>query len=358
MLSTLTRGQTAGLGELMALNLYLNNRYGTVFMHKVPVTSVASTVDYEVARRHARRVHDTILGKLRAYLTMWCGDRDMVTQYRLKYVGATHATVLHEMAKNTDDTDGLIRDLNVQLIGGPSDLDFSPKRIVLADYVDRLVSLRPMPDELLADIKSKTFEVSYEFDPPAVSEYHGHVFRAIYACFYWTTISHLRLAVRVVDELEKLDTPGQWARFAINFVKFIRALIIFNVNRSRFATALPPTASANLTELLSFFSRACAKSRNEPLDRVIRSSRPAIRTFADLLSADMETVTSLAANAPARYLDGADYATASKLMRSNYRSFARLVSATCGFGDDLTNAVKLKRLMPYMSDVVDLTTDA
>jgi len=156
MLTILSHGETGGLGELMALNLYLNNVYKTVFLQKIPLEQVRSSVDIEIARKHIRDVHMMLLDKLYTYWDTWCSDKDIVTQYRLKYKNYEFIVILDEMNKNIEDAEELMRSLNVS--DNVVDLDFDPKRIALTDFVNHLVSNTPMPNELLIDFQLKSFE--------------------------------------------------------------------------------------------------------------------------------------------------------------------------------------------------------
>jgi len=353
MLSALAHGETGRLGELMALNMYLNNEYGTVLMYKAPTEPVASSTDWEVARERSRRAHAAILDKLRTMWGTWCGDKDVVAQYRHKHAGDAHATVLDAMAANADEADRLIRDLNVTAAAG---LDFEPRRIALTDFVDGLVATGSMPDAVLDNLRLQRFETSYAFDPLAVRAYHGHVFRAVYACFYWTTIVHLQLAVRVIDALphDGLEETAGW-RFFVNFVKFVRPLTVFDMNRLLFPTVLSPEASVNLTALLSFLLDVYRSAKNSTPGHALLSAVPRVREFVDLLRADMQTLLDAQAPPPPSddRFDHMSHETACALMRSNYHAFARLASATSRFKEDRKNAIRLKKFMPFLSEVVD-----
>jgi len=199
MLTILSHGETGGLGEFMALNLYLNNVYDTVFLQNIPLEQVRSSVDVDIARKHMGDIHMMLLDKMYTYWDTWCSDKDIVTQYRLKYKNDEFIVILDEMNKNIEDADELMRGLNVS--DNVVDLDFDPKRIALTDFVNHLVSNIPMPNDLLIDLQLKSFEASFEFNPQAMYAYHKSVFRTIYICFYWTTITHLKLGIQFIDEM-------------------------------------------------------------------------------------------------------------------------------------------------------------
>lgn len=351
VLATIGHGETGALGELMAMNLYLNNKFGTVLMHKIPAEPVASWADFQVARKRMRAVHGMILEKLYAFWDTWCSDRDIVTQYRRKYRDGDHVAVLREMATNVRETDDLVRGLNVS-DHDVVDLDFDPNRIALTDYVAAIVSSRSMPDELSADVQLRSFEASYQFDPRELRAYHAFVFRSVYACFYWTTVTQLRLAARIVEQMKEHGTVQENRMgFVVNLAKFLRPLTVFDVNRNRFALDLSPAASGNLTALVSYLSRLYRALRRGCSAELILSSGTEARHFADLLSADMETLLNV--EGPADYFENYDYDAAVKLVETNYQAFARLVSTTSGFKEDRVNLMKLKKYLFFLADVAE-----
>lgn len=350
ILATVGHGETGPLGELMALNLYLNNRYGSVLMHKIPAEPVASWTDFEVARNRMRAVHRDILGKLYAFWDTWCGDRDIVSQYRRKYAGGGHAAVLREMDNNVRETDDLVRGLNVS--DDVVDLDFDPRRVALTDYAAAIVSSGSMPDRLLADVRLRSFEASYQFDPRELRGYHAFVFRSVYACFYWTAVTQLRLAARIVERMKERGTVGEnRTGFVANLARFARPLTVFDVNRSQFALGLSARASENLTGLVSYLWRLYRAARRGCTVELIVSSGTAARDFADSLSADMGTL--LDAEGPADRFENYDYDAAVKLFETNHRALARLVSAASGFKEDRANLMKLKKYLFYLADVAE-----
>ncbi|XP_060841650.1 uncharacterized protein LOC132922251 [Rhopalosiphum padi] len=355
MLSILSHGETEGLGELMALNLYLNNVYDTVFIQKIPIEPVMSSVDLEIAKEHIRKVHSMILDKLYTFWDTWCSDKDIVTQFRLKYKNDEYIVILDEMNKNIEETDDFIHSLNVS--DNVVDLDFDPERIALTGFVNHLISNTPMPNEFLVDLKLKSFEATYEFNPHAMYAYHKSVFKAIYICFYWTTITHLKLGIQFIDEIENYEVTKYQTSFIINFVKYIRPLAVFNINRSQFALQLSTEASKNLNSLISFLLKYFGDLSNTNLKEVILLSRLEIQKIVNLLSADMESMLNM--KAPDNYYyDAISYENVLKLMRSNYRAFNRLVLATSGFKEDRMNVIKLKKCFFYLSEAIEFDSDS
>lgn len=350
MMSILSHGETGGLGEFMALNLYLDNVYDTVFLHKIQAEQVASSVDVEIAGKHIGDVHKMLLDKFYTFWDTWCSDKDIVTQYRLKYKNDEFIVILDEMNKNIEDADELMRSLNVS--DNVVDLDFDPKKIALTDFVNHLVSNVPMPNELLVDLKLKSFEASFEFNPQAMYAYHKSIFRTIYMCFYWTTITHLKLGIQFIDEIENYEVTNHNMGFIVNFFKYLRPLTIFNVHRSQFPLKMSPEASSNLNDLLFFLLKCFDDLKNTNSKDLILSSRKEIQRFASLFSADMETMLNM--KAPANYyFDTISYEKSLKLMKSNYRVFTRLVLATCSFKEDRLNVIKLKKFFFFLSEAVE-----
>jgi len=351
MLSILSHGETGGLGELMALNLYLNNVHNTVFLYKIPVEQdVMSSVDLEIAKKNMKDVHVMLLDKLYTFWDTWCSEKDIVTQYRLRYQNDEYIVILDEMNKNIEDADELMRSLNVS--DNVVDLDFDPKKIALTDFVNHLVSNIPMPNELVVDLKLKSFEASFEFNPHAMYEYHKSVFKTIYTCFYWTTITHLKLGIQFIDEVENYEVTYNRMSFIVNFIKYLRPLMLFNTQRSQFPVKLSPEASANLTSLISFLLKLFVDLRNSNSMDVILSSRLEIQKFAKLLSADMETMLNVKAPDD-YYFYGISYEKTLKLMKSNYQVFSHLVLATSGFKEDRMNVIKLKKFFFFLSEAVE-----
>ncbi|XP_025202411.1 uncharacterized protein LOC112599638 [Melanaphis sacchari] len=354
MLSILSHGETKGFGELMALNLYLNNVYNTVFIQKIPVEPVMSSVDLEIAKKHIEKVHSMILDKLYTFWDTWCSDKDIVTQYRLKYNNDDYIVLLDEMNKNIEDTDDFIHSLNVS--DNVVDLDFDPKRIALTGFVNHLITHIPMPNEFLIDLKLKSFEATYEFNPRAMYTYHESVFKTLYIYFYWTTITHLKLGIQFIDEMENYELEKYQRSFTKNFIRYIRPLSVFNISRLQFPLILSSKASKNLTSLLSFFLKYFDDLKNTNLKDVILLSRLEIQKFINVLSADMETMLNM--KAPANYyFDSISYENVLKLMQSNYRVFNRLVLAVSGFKEDRMNVIKLKKCFFYLSEAIDFESD-
>lgn len=334
MLSTLAHGETGGLGELMAVNLYLNNGLGTVLMHKVPVEPVSNAADYRVAARRMRDVHAMLLDKMYAFWDTWCGDRDVVAQYRAKYRREPFVAVLDEMNRNRNEADELLRGLNVSSGGAPLDVD--PGRIALAEYARDVVSSRSMPGPVLDGLRLRSFEASYQFDPSRLRAYHKSLFRDVYACVYWATVTHLKLADRIA-------AAGPGRLDAAEFAGYARPLTVFNVNRYAFVGRLPPKASINLIALASFLSNVLYGGADVSPARV--------RWFVDLLTADMAAALDM--TVPDAYFDGLSTDGALTLMRSNHKAFARLVAAASGHREDRANVVKLKKFFYFLSDAVD-----
>lgn len=351
MLTILAHGETGGLGELMAMNLYLNNVYNTVFLQKIPVDQVTSSVDVDISRKHMGDVHMMLLDKLYTYWDTWCSDKDIVTQYRLKYKNDEFIVILDEMNKNIEDADELMRSLNVS--DNVVDLDFDPKRIALIDFVNHLVSHIPMPNELLIDLKLKSFEASFEFNPQAMYSYHKSIFRTIYICFYWTTITHLKLGIQFINEMENYENINKYRMsFIVNFIKYLRPLTMFNIHRSQFPLKLSTEASDNLTSLIFFLLKFFDDLRNKNVKDMILLSRLEIQKFVSLLSADMETMLNM--KAPENYyFDTISCEKVLQLMKSNYRVFTRLVLATSGFKEDRMNVIKLKKFFFFLSEAVE-----
>lgn len=349
MLSTLGHGEIGGLGELMALNLYLNNVYETVFLYKVPVEPLTSQIDFEIARKHMRNVHFAIVDKLYTFWNTWCGDRDIVTQYRVRFKNKDFLVLLDEMNRNTEDANEFVRSLNVS--SHFVDLDMDPKRIALTNFVGGLISNKSMPDPMLLDLQLKSFRTTFEFSPRAMQRYLDDVFGYVYTCFYWTTIAHLRLGIQFVNEIEKYEVDYYGGKFLVNFVKFIKPLTVFDVNRQYFATRMPAVASDNLAGLREFLWKFYEDSKQGDLNQLILRSRLEMQKFNELLSADMETVTNKPAPA-GFYFDNISYESTLKMMRTNYRAFGRLALATSGYMYDLINVRKLKSFMFFLSEAV------
>lgn len=348
MLSILAHGELGGLAELMALNLYLNNKFGTVLIHKIPVEPITSSDDFAVAKRHMQKTHSMILDKLYTFWNTWCSDINVVEQYRYKYKDSAFVELISEMEKNTKDSDDFIRELNVS--DHVVDLDFDPKRITLTDFVNHIISSRSMPTDILGDMQLKSFEISYEFNPHAVYEYQTSVFRTIYTCFYWMTITHLKLSVRLIDNIEQHGIKYCHTRFIVNFVRYVRPLAVFDINQFLFVPMLSSDAANNVTRLLAFLLNIYQSARNTYSKNWILSSRPAIQKFVDLLSTDMKTMLNM--EVPDIYFDNLSYENTLKLMQSNYQAFARLVAATSGFKEDRINVIKLKKFAFFSSEAI------
>lgn len=351
VLNILAHGEIGGLGELMAIHLYLNNQYNTVFMYKIPVEPIMTQTDFEIAQNHMRNVHNMILEKLYTFWDTWCSDKDIITQYRLKYKNEEFIVILDEMAKNINETGDLVRDLNVS-DNTVIDLDFAPKKIILTDFVNGIISKRSMPDELLLYIKLKSFESSYEFNPQSVYDNHKSVFNIIYICFYWTTITHLKLGVRIMDDFEQNGTSDyHLAKFKKHFIKFMKPLSVFHMNRSQYISKLLPEAWRNIDILISFLLQLYYDLRNAASLNEAISSKPIIQEFIQILTADMVTASNL--EFPDNYFSKMNCEKALKLMKSNYQAFARLVSATSDFKEDQMNATKLKKFLFFLSEAIE-----
>lgn len=348
VLSTLAHGETGGLGELMAINLYLNNKYGTVFLHKIPVEPMTSSVDLKVARDHMHDVHDMILDKLYTFWDVWCSDKNVVKQYRIKYKDNEYAVILDEMNRNMVEANDLVRSLSVS--GNIKDfIDFDPRKIALTDFVNGLVSATSMPDELIVDLQLKSFRASFEFNPRLVHEYHNDVFKKIYTCFYWSTITHLKLAVRILNEFDRQKWFDNRIR---SLVYIIRPLTVFNINQMEFKPRLSSTASKNIMKLIAFLLNIHHKLRNSTsIKEIILPSKPEIQTFIHLLSTDMETTLNM--KVPDNYYGHMSYERSFIVMQLNYQSFTRLVAATSGCKDDRKNLIKLKKSLLFLSEAID-----
>lgn len=349
MLSTLAHGEQGGLAELMALNLYLNNKYNTVFLYKIPAEPITSSDDFAVAKEHMRQIHSMILDKLYTFWDTWCSDSDVVAQYQNKYKNAAFILLISEMYKNTRDSEDLVRSLNVS--DNVVDLDFDPERIALTDFVSHLISNRSMPAELLTEMQLKLFQTSYEFNPHAVYEYQMSVFRHIYTCFYWMTITHLKLGVQLIDNIEQRGIKDYRVTFIANFVRYTRPLTVFDLNRLHFVLAMSPQAATNLRRLLAFLLQINRNLRDTHSSNGIPSLKPVILKFIDLLSTDMQNMLKM--TVPNSYFDDLSYENTLKLMQSNHQAFACLVSSTCRFKEDQTNAIKLKKFMLFLSEAVE-----
>lgn len=140
--------------------------------------------------------------------------------------------------------------------------------------------------------------------------------------------------------------------FIVNFIKYLRPLAVFNINRSQFPLQLSPEASGNVTSLLSFFLKFFDDLKNTNLKDVILLSRLEIQKFVSLLYADMEIMLNMKAPEN-QYFDTISYEKALKLMKLNYRVFSRLVLATSGFKEDRMNVIKLKKCFFFLTEAVE-----
>lgn len=351
MLIFLAHGEIGGLGELMAMNLYLNNQYNTVFMHKIPIESIVTKNDFEIAQKRIRNVHNMILGKLYSFWDTWCSDNDVVTQYRLKYKNVEFIVILDEMDKNIKEADDLIHDLKVSN-NTIIDINFDPKKITLTDFINNIILKSPMPNELLLDIKWNSFVSSYEFNPQSVYDNHKSIFNTIYICFYWTTITHLKLGVKVMDDFEQNGINiYHLAKFKNLFIKFMKPLSVFHTNRSQYISKLLPEAWRIIDMLISFLLQLHYDLMNATNSSEVISTRPIIQKFIENLTADMVTISNI--EPPSDYFNKINYKEALKLMKSNYQAFARLVSSTTDFKEDQINAVKLKKFLFFISEAVE-----
>lgn len=348
MLNVLAHGETGGIGELMALNLYLNNVFGTVLMYKVPTGPIASSEDFEIAKNRSREIHRMVVEKLNTFWGTWCSDKDIVMQYRSKYANGRFAIILDEIDKNIDETSGFIRRLNVS--GNVVDVDFDPYRILLTRFVDGLISEKSMPDGLLKEIQMNAFRASFEFNPQALYvNHHNSLFRSIHTVFYWTTITHLNSAVRFIDGIERFGVDSHNTRFTVDFVKFVRPLLVFDINQVDSLPQLPREASVNIGTLVSYLLKLYYDLKRGPSKRaILMSARPEIQKFARLLNTDMEKLFN--AKVPDYYFEKLSYDGALELMQSNYQAFARLVSATSDYKEDRRNMNKIKRFFYFLSE--------
>lgn len=338
------------LGELMALNLYLNNRYGTVLMHRVPAEPLTGAADLAVARERARLVHRKIADRLSAFWSRWCSDRDVDRQYRRKYDGDTFVSVHAATLRNTADADALLSSLYIS--GGDSGggVDLDPGRIALTDYADGLIAGGSMPVPVLADLRLRAFEASYEFDPRALARYHRQLFRSVSACFYWTAVVYLRLGVRILDLLrDDGDLAVNRNCLLTNVARFVRPLAVFvdivgTVPAAAGDDDLPPPE--HLGRLLAYSARLYRTLRDEYTVPAVLAAREPIAGFADLLSADMEASLGVQAPAADAFAEhGRD--AAAELFESNYRALVRLVSAASRYRDDRVNLSNAAGYMSY-----------
>lgn len=351
MLSVLAHGEMGGIGELMALNLYLNNIYGTVLLHKIPVKNILSLEDFEIVKRQSRNDQNMILGKLYTFWDTWCSSADIVTQYRFKYANKPYEIVLDEIGKNVESTNELISSLHVPDNG--VFLDFDPRKILLNDYVTDLISYKSMPDELLDDLQLKSFEGSFEFNPNVLlNKYHRSVFANIYTVFYWTTITHLKLGVRFIDEIERFGVEDFDMRFMIQFIEIVQPLTVFAKNQYEFTPRLPPKASMNIKKLIVLLRNLYGDLRetHSKMNEVFLIVRPEIQKYEKLLSADMKMVLNM--EVPSHYYNNLGYNAALNLMKSNYQALARLVSATSGHKEDRMNLSKIKKFFYFLSEAI------
>lgn len=340
------------LGELMALNLYLNNRYGTVLMHRLPAEPVTGAADLAVARERARLVHRAIADRLSAFWSRWCSDRNIVRQYRRKYDGDTFVSVLAAIGRNTADADSLLRSLSISDGGDGNGVDLDPARIALTDYANGLIADGSMPGPVLTDLRLRAFEASYQFDPRALARYHRRLFRSVNACFYWTAVVYLRLGARIVDLLhDDGDVAVNRRCLLTNVARFVRPLAVFidvglTVPAADGDDDPPPPPPEHLGRLLAYSTRLYRTLQRDYTVPEVLAARQPIGQFADLLSADMEAslgVQAPAADAFAEY--GRDAAV--ELFESNYRALVRLVSAASRYRDDRVNLSNAAGYMSY-----------
>lgn len=348
MLNVLGHGETGGIGELMALNLYLNNIFGTVLIHKIPVEPIVSLEDFQIAKKHSRGVHIMIMEKLYDFWNTWCSDKDVVTQYRLKYANKQFEVILDEISRNIKVTNKFIHRLNVS--GNVGNMDFDPNKILLTNYVNGLISNKSMPEAILNDIQLKFFEASFEFNPKALYiNYHKSVFKSIYTIFYWTTITHLKLGVQFIDNIERFKVETHGIHFMMKFVKFVRPLTVFDINQYEFITRLPPKASMNIGKLIIFLLRLYYDIKPTNLkNAILLSARPEIQNFVNLLNIDMKIVLNM--EVPDYYFNNLNYDAALELMQTNYQAFTRLVSATSGSKEDRRNINKIQNFFYFLSE--------
>lgn len=350
MLNVLAHGEMGGIGDLMALNLYLNNIYGTVLMYKVPTGPIDTLEEFENAKKHSRDVHRMIIEKLYTFWDTWCSDIDVVTQYRSKYADKRFEIVLDEIDKNIDETDEFIRCLNVH--GNVVDGDFDIYKILLTQYVNGLILNKSMPVGLLKEIQLNAFEASFEFDPQALyANYHKSVFRSIHTVFYWTTITHLKLGVQFIDGIEQFSVSSYNKCFMMKFVKIVRPLLVFDINQLESLPRLPREALTNINTLITFLVKMYYDLKyTHSKTAIIMSARPEIQKFVRLLSTDAEKL--LGMKVPDYYFEHLSYDCALELMQSNYQAFTRLISATSSYKEDRRNINKIKRFFYFLNHTV------
>lgn len=351
MLSILSHGEIGGLGELMAMNLYLNNQLNSVFIYKIPVEPIKTQFDYEIAQKHIRNIHNMILGKLYTFWDTWCSDNDIVEQFQIKYKNEEFIAILSEMDKNIKEANDLVHALNVS-DRDVIDLDFDPKKIALTDFINSVISKRSMPDDLLLEIKLKSIEALYEFNPQAIYEYHKSVLNTIYICFYWTTITHLQLGIQIMNEFEQYEINNHHLiQFKNDFIEFLKPLSVFDMNKSEYVWKLSPEASRNISMLVSFLLQLSYDFKNATSLNEVISTRLIIQKFLKILTIDMETTCKI--EPPINYFEKINYENALNLMKSNYQAFTGIVAATSGFKEDRTNLNKLKKSLFFLSEAVE-----
>ncbi|XP_050422980.1 uncharacterized protein LOC126834832 [Adelges cooleyi] len=351
MLAMLLYGEVGGIGELMSLHLYLNNSYETVLLYKVPADFVKNETDFVNARTRMTMVHGQILGRLHDFWGTWCDSNDPLVDYRQKYTDLDFQAVQQEMESNVVQADQLVRGLGVK--DSRTDLNFEPSRLVFKELVETISWRGAIPNEMMLNLGVNAFEATFEFDPRALRQYHKSVLQTIYTCFYWSAITHLKLGLRIIDESEKPDVGYNSMHFLVNFAQYMRPLMAYDQDMSQAIVGLHQRVSRNLTGLFYFLFTLYHDTRFDMSVLTSDETKSRIQEILNALIADMKHLL----GSEMQYVDtdSLSYIEALNLMRSNYRSFTKLVTTSSGFKASRENLIKMEPCFFYSSDDIEIT---
>ncbi|XP_050542843.1 uncharacterized protein LOC126906331 isoform X2 [Daktulosphaira vitifoliae] len=347
MLSILLYGEVSGLGELMSLNLYLNNTHGTVLFYKLPTEIVHNITDFENARTYMKTIHTKILGELQTFWGVWCDRYDPEAKYLEKYENQTFEVIQQKIFSNVARADEFVRGLDVK--NSRDDLVIEPRLMALTDFIDNISGHRALPYELLVKLKLNAFEATFEFDPQAMRMYHKSVFEILYASLYWSTITHMKLGMRMINEIETPDSKYNKLDFLVNFAQYMKPLYKYDQDMSQAVIGLPQNVSKNLTRsfyfLLVFYndSKVIGKSH-----LTAPETKAEIQDIVKSLMIDMNKLLNY--EMPFVDVDKLSYEEARKLMRSNYHSFFKLVVSASGFKTYRENLIRLNQCFFYSTE--------